>query len=225
VSASGITLQLAYHLRRHFWLGWSLARWLGLLLVVAIIWALLPWQAAPWPAAVPAVLFLIYVLVQTWASRQRFVRFKAIPGLDNPHSDRPSPQPLGVQEMVPVRASGWFTVEGQDQYYIDLEADYETVGTREHIVLGRVRPSRFLLLGRWPSLELGWWYIFFQPGMIRDMCLGHLHFGARPYLALRVIYAPVEETRQTVYLTFADPMALRRVWDDLRLDAPAGATP
>jgi hypothetical protein len=56
--------------------------------------------------------------------------------------------------------------------------------------------------------------------MIRTMDVGHLHFGRRPRLALRVVYAPDEETLQTIYLTFEDASTLRRVWDDLLRDAP-----
>jgi hypothetical protein len=219
LSSSGLILQIAYRLRRHFWGGWPLSRWLGLLFVVAILWALIRWRAFPWPAAIPAALYLAYLLVLAWAGRQHYLQFHALEEgatlLKNPGSL----PPLGVQEMVPVRATGWFAVEGQTQYYVDVEADIETVGTREHIVLGRVHPSRFLLLGRWPRYELGWWYIFFQPAMIRDLRLGHLSFGPRPQRVLRVLYAPDENTQQTVYLSFEDDQALQRMWEDLAKDA------
>ncbi len=224
MSISGLILQLAYRLRRHFWGGWPLSRWLGLLLVAIIIWALIRWRVYPWPTAIPAALYLAYLLVLAWAGRRRYVRFQPLAGAENPLDGPGALAPLGVQEMVPVRASGWFTVEGQTQYFVDVEADFETVGTREHIVLGRIHPSRFLLLGRWPSYECGWWYIFFQPSMIQNLRRGHLHFGTRPVLALRVTYAPDAETRQEVYLTFNDDQALRRVWDDLALDATRTAT-
>lgn len=219
LSTSGLILQIAYRLRRHFWGGWPLSRWVGLLFVVAILWALIRWRAFPWPAAIPAALYLVYLLVLAWAGRQRYVQFQPLAG-DGPAVDPPGNlRPLGVQEMVPVRASGWFTVEGQTQYFVDVEADFETVGTREHIVLGRIHPSRFLLLGRWPRHEQGWWYVFFQPAMIRDLRLGHLQFGARPQLALRVLYTLHEQTQQAVYLVFHDRQVLQRVWEDLAQDA------
>ncbi len=224
MSATGVILQLSYRLRRHLLLGWSLARWLGFLLAVAALWALTRWWSYPWPAVALAVVLLVQALSLAWAGRQGYVRFVALTEPDSLLGDTSSPPPLGDQELVPTRASGWFTVEGQNQYYVDIEADVETVGTREHIVLGRVRPSRFLWLGQWPQEELGWWYIFFQPSMIQEVCLGRLYFGARPQLALRVCYAPDENTRQKVYLTFNDRLALRRVWDDLLLDAPPGVT-
>jgi hypothetical protein len=112
-------------------------------------------------------------------------------------------------------------VEGKEQHYVDLEADFETVGTREHIILGRVLPSKFLVVGHWSYVELGWWYIFMRPAMLRELGVGLLYFGAEPLEALRVVYAPQPEVEQTVYLTFEDDTALKRVWDDLLLDAPA----
>ena len=97
--------------------------------------------------------------VLTWAKRQGYLRFRPLSG-DVAREPNPIPTgsalpSLGIQEMVPARASGWFTVEGENQYYIDLEADFETVGTREHIVLARVHPSRYLLFGQWPKVATG----------------------------------------------------------------------
>jgi hypothetical protein len=87
------------------------------------------------------------------------------------------------------------------------------------MLLARVYASHFLL-GRWPKEELGWWYIFFQPTMIRETTAGYLHFSSRPRLALRVVYVPDEEKQQKVYLAPDNPSHLQRVWDDLRRDAP-----
>lgn len=228
MSATGLILQFAYRLRRHFWLAWPLSRWLGLLLVAVVVWALIRWRPFPWMALIPAGFYLAYLLMLTWAQRQGYLRFEPLTGEagEGEHAalQTGSPPPLGIQEMAPARASGWFTVEGKDQYYVDIEADFETVGTREHIVLGRVHPSRFLLFGQWPTYEMGWWYIFFEPGMIQDMRLGRLHFGAQPHLALRVLYAPNGETKEAAYLTFDDAVVLRRVWDDLMQDAPPRVT-
>jgi hypothetical protein len=221
VNFIGIVLKFAYRLRRHWWLGWSLSRWWGLLFVITGVAALIKWWPSPWPAAVVAAIYLGYVAGLTWASRQGFVRFEPDSALPSSWQEVQDVPPLRKGEMAPVRASGWCSVEGQEQYFVDLDADFETVGTREHIVLARVHPSRFLLFGRWPSFERGWWYIFFQPTMIRGMTFGRLHFGPHPQLALRVTYAPNEKTRQTVYLASGDISVLRRIWGDILLDAPA----
>jgi hypothetical protein len=111
----------------------------------------------------------------------------------------------------------------QERYFVDVEAAVETVATREHIVMGRILPTRFLLVGRRPESDAGWWYIFFQPATIQEIRSGRLTFGVRTHPALRIEMAPNAETRQTIYLAFDDLDSLRRVWDDLALDAPAGA--
>lgn len=214
--AIGLILQAAYRLRRHRWLGWSLARWWGVLTFLAGVVVLLRWWSRPWHALLPAILFVAHVVLLIWAAQRRYVHFQATPA----PGEREAASPLRVEEMVPVRASGWFTVEGQNRYFVDLPADLETVPSREHIVLARVEPSRFLLLGTWPTEELGWWYVFFQSAMIQRMRWGHLYVGARPQRALQVVYAPDEETRQTVYLAADDAATLQRLWDDLMLDAP-----
>jgi hypothetical protein len=223
LSLRGLILEQAYRLRRHLWGDWPLANWLGLLLLMGGLASAMVEGMGHWLALLFGMLFLGHVLLSTWARRRGYVEFRASSPAD-PLLDQANPEmPLRAEEWVPVRASGWFTVEGKNQYYMDLEADFETVETREHIVLGRVHPSRFLWLGRWPAYEVGWWYIFFQPAMIRAMSLGQLHFGRRPRLALQVAFALDEETLQTIYLTSDDAPTLRRVWEDLLRDVPAGA--
>ncbi|MEJ2208974.1 MAG: hypothetical protein P8129_08060 [Anaerolineae bacterium] len=221
----GLILRLAYRLRRHLLGGWSLARWGGFLLLILGVWALFYWWPSPWPAAAAGVALLAYLGVLAWAGRKGFLHFQPLPEEARRIRDLPAPPALRLEEMVPARASGQFIVEGLAQYLIDLEADFETVETREHIVLARKYRSRFLLLARWPGYEVGWWYIFFRPEMIREMTVGHLYVGRRPGLALRLVYEPDEETQATVYLAFEDGAALRRVWDDLRLDAAAETGP
>ncbi|MGD8488912.1 MAG: hypothetical protein PVG54_13375 [Anaerolineae bacterium] len=216
----GWILRTAYRLRRHLWLGWSLARWASVLLLALAVVALFTWWPNPWPAALLTLLCVGFLLLLAWTARQRYLRFEPLPpGAALPHSPSTA-RPLRKEEMVPVRASGQFVVQQKTQHFADVEADFETVGTREHIVLGRVHPSRFLLLGRWPSEDLGWWYIFFEPPMIRDMMVGHLHHGPQPSLAIRIVYESDPETQQTTYLSSDDASILHRIWNDLLIDAP-----
>jgi hypothetical protein len=223
LSITGILLQLVYRLHHHLWLGWSLARWFGVLLGSAVAVTLIRAWRQPYLPALIGGLFVVYLLVLAWAARLRYVRFKLLAegwkGLGN----IPAGPPLRAETMIPTWASGHFSVEGQEQYYVNVAADVETVGSREHVVLARIRPSRFLLFGQWPSWEIGWWYIFFQPAMIRRVSVGNLHFGSRARLALRVVYAQDEETIETLYLAFDDMITLRRVWDDIMQDAPSEA--
>ncbi len=218
----GLILRLAYRLRRHLLMGWSVARWGGVLLFLVGIAALLLAWPNPWPAVAGSGSLLAYIMFLAWATRKGFLHFRPLRDEQSRIQALPAPPALRPEELVAARASGHFIVENLAQYLIDLEADFETVETREHIVLARKEATRFLWLARWPGYEVGWWYIFFQPPMIREMAVGHLYVGWRPSLALRVIYAPDEETQHALYVAFADGPALRRVWDDLLLDAPPG---
>ena len=199
-----------------------MGRWLGVLLFLAAAGVLVRSRMADWPlAAAFGVLFLAYSGILYWARRQRYVHFRPEALLNDP----PPPAGLDMAGLIPIRAGGWFTVEGKRQYYVNLDADYQTVPSREHIVLGRVYPSRFLLLGRWLEQEIGWWYIFFEPAMIRKVQVGHLHFGARPRLAVQLTYGPDVKTLETIYLTFDNLTTLEQVWADLTVDAPPGTIP
>ena len=224
MSLTGLVLQFSYRLQRHIRFGVPLARWVGLLLLIAAGWLLYRWWPMAWQGALLVGLFLGYVLVLVWAARSGYVQFMPGPGpdgssgLEGPPGSPDDAPPLRPEELVPVRVSGWFTVEGQDQYFVDVEAGIETVETREFIVMGRIRITRFLLLGRWPTSDAGWWYIFFRPSTVQQVRTGSLTFGARSRQALRIVYAPDADTVQTIYLAFDDPVALRRVWDDLVLD-------
>jgi hypothetical protein len=222
VSWRGIVLQLAYRLRRHFWGGWSIGRWLGVLLLLAIAGVLIRSRTAAWPvAAALGVLFLAYAGILVWARRRRYVHFAP----SQAPLDDPPPAGLDMADLVPIRASGWFTVEGKRQNYVDLDADYQTVPSREHIILARVYPSRFLLLGRWLEREIGWWYIFFEPATVREVQVGHLHFGARPRLAVQLTYGLDVKTQETIQVTFDNLTALKQVRADLTVDVPLGTIP
>jgi hypothetical protein len=226
LSIIGLAFRIAYQLRRHFWLAWPVSRWLGLALFVLALWAAGRW----WPNLLPATAvlgaWLAYLAFLALAARNRYLYYRPLPGAAAQLEKEERLPPLGKLELVPVRASGWFSVEGQSQHYVDLEADFETTGTREHIVLARVHPSRILLVANWPGYELGWWYAFVQPSDIRSLSLGRLHHGLRPRLALRIEYTLKLERKErieTVLLACADAATLRRVWEDLALDAPPGA--
>jgi hypothetical protein len=136
LSWRGIILQLAYRLRRHFLGGWSMGGWLGVLLHPAVASVLIGSRSADWPlAAALGALFLVYGGILVWARRHRTIYFA--PGEVLP-DDPLSAAGLEMAEMIPIRASGWFTVEGKRQYYVDLDADYQTVPSREHTILARV---------------------------------------------------------------------------------------
>jgi hypothetical protein len=125
---------------------------------------------------------------------------------------------MSVEELVPIRASGWFSVEGRDRYFVDLDADIKMVACRERIIMGRAYPSRFLLLGRWPDDELGWWYIFVSPPAVGEISMGRLHFGHNDCLAIQIVHTPDGETQHTAYVASEDSAVLYRVWENLLQD-------
>ncbi len=220
MSTKGIVLESTYKLRRHLWAELPLSRWLGILLLAAALGSLLVSWLRPWAAVLIGMLYLGYILILAWSSRREYIDYESLSSVEALRPDAAAEPPLRPEELVPVRASGWFSVEGRDRYYMDLEADFETVATREHILLGRVRPSQFLRIGRWSVDELGWWYVFFQPAMISEMDVGLLYFGAEAQQVLRLTYAPDAKTKKTIFLAFGTDVVLRRVWADLLLDAP-----
>jgi hypothetical protein len=212
----GLVLKLTYNLRRHLWGAWSLAHWLGLLIAAGTVAAVFRFWPSFGPALLLGALLVAYVAFLSWAKRMGYVYYRVLSNPDVLLSDANPRRPLRPEELVPVQASGWFTVEGEDQYLVEIEADLKITGMGEWIIMGRVHPSRFLLLGRLPGYELGWWYMFFFPGMVQEMSVGHMHFGRHSRLALRVVHESDEEPRQTIYLTSDEAWVLHLVRDDLQ---------
>jgi hypothetical protein len=214
---AGALLKLAYVLRGHRWLAWPLSRWLGVLILAAAV--LLAFRSRPsiWPALPWALLLLLYVAFLFWADRQGYVLFKAdaaaiLPECNQREGRARHPDP------IPVRASGWFTVEGREEYFVDIEAGIRTTVSGERIITGRVHPSRFLLLGRRPRHELGWWYLFVEPEAIREMQAGYLHHGPRARTSLRLGYSSHNNGVRHAFISSTDVPVIRRIWDALRQD-------
>jgi hypothetical protein len=130
---------------------------------------------------------------------------------------------LPAMGKVRVRATGYFEVSGMRRYFVETPAEYTTFETREHCVMTRVPLSRFLLLARSSPVEVGWWYTFFQPAMIRAMQKGWLYFGLRPRPAVCLqIALPDNSREETLHLSFDDEAARGLVLADLRRDAELG---
>lgn len=207
---------ISYNFTRHRIAGIPLTWWL---LAFAVAWPALmvlgtvrvtAWSIA---AAVVAVLLLVAIAV---GARNRYVVFR-------PAGERPAiaGRPLKPEEKVPARATGVFEVSGMNHYLADARAWFETVETREHIVIVWNPLSRFLLFAKTPKHLAGMWYAFFQPSHIRALQVGHMAFGGRVRPALRIAYQPDEaKARAHLYLAFDNEENLAAVLDDLRRDAP-----
>ncbi|WP_423225199.1 hypothetical protein [Candidatus Amarolinea aalborgensis] len=226
-----VLFKLSYNLRRFQAAGWSLERWLaGILLLLGLL-GLLRWLPGDGLSAGVAASAAVALLgLGRWAQRRDYVHFTA------DHAPPPSARAmLPMSELIPVSASGRFDVEGESQRFTELPAHYQSFEIREHVIIGRVRPARFLFIGRWPEQDIGMWYIFIRPRDLLSVTSGLLSHGRRSRLALRLVIArPEEEEKrnsllsarhkrdsiEVVFLSFDHSEDRQRVWVDLLVDAP-----
>lgn len=233
----GLIYQFVYNLERHRLFNFRLRRWL---IFLCLILAAATWFGA-WgagrPTAALVTLGAVGVLAAIWqAGRQRYTRF-----VEHAHNVA-SPGPLGEEEKlsgagklqpadppslesplpalskVRVRATGFFEVSGMRRYFVETPADYATFETREHCVMAQVPFSRFLLVGASNRDEVGWWYTFFQPGMIRSVTRGLLYFGLHPRRALQ-LQITTDNQNEVIYLSFDDEATRSLILADLMGDA------
>ncbi len=212
----GVLGWISYNFTRHRIAGIPLTWWL---LAFAVAWPALlilgSVRATVWSIAAAALAALLVAAIALGA-RNGYVVFR-------PASERPAMpgRPLRPEEKVPARATGFFEVSGMTHYLADARAWFETVETREHIVIAWNPLSRFLLLAKTPKRLSGMWYVFFQPAHIRALQVGHMSFGGRVRPALRIAYqAEGAKSRAHLYLAFDDEANLAAVLDDLLQDAP-----
>ncbi len=218
-SLIGRYYRLIYNLRNHVWVDITLEIWVILLLLVLALlfyFGVLPGGATL--AILALVLILVELLSQWWATSRFYVIFEAA---ESTIQDGTAPV-LGPRDKVLLRASGVFTVEGKEKRFTDLLAYYRTFDTREHSIMARRTPSRFLALGREKSETLGMWYIFFMPKDLNGVTPGRLYFGGAPNPALRLDYVRFNskgKARTSVaYLSFETKRSMEQVMADLLLD-------
>jgi hypothetical protein len=209
----GLIYQLVYNLEQHRLFNIRLRRWLILLCLVlpGVTW-LGVWGTGHVTAAIVTLGAAITLVMVWWAGRQRYVRFVA-----QSHSSLPE-SPLPPMSKTRVRATGFFEVSGMQRYCVETPADYTTFETREHCVMTQLSFTRFLLLSASNQDEVGWWYTFFQPWMIRSVTGGLLYFGLRPRLALQLQITADNES-EVLYLSFDDEATRTMVLADLQHDA------
>ena len=213
----GLILKVSYRLSRLRLWGQPLNRWLiflSLLGLPAVAVNLV--ESGPVADAVVILASLGLMLVLLWAGRTGHLIFRRA---ENPSLTRDGPQ-LAPEEKVPVRASGHFEVSGMRRYFIEAQAYFETVETREHIIIAWIPHHSFLGLAASPYQEVGLWYVFFMPATIKEIEVGRVHFGLRPRPALKVVYQSESGSRETVYLSFDHHEQQEAVLADLRRDAP-----
>jgi hypothetical protein len=190
-----------------WWLVGIAGGWIALLLLG---------HAQPTPAAIAAVVIAaVLLLAAGLGSRNRSVVFRPAE-LAPPLPARP----LAPEEKIPVRAAGFLQVSGMRKHFANVQAWFETVETREHILIARNPCSRFLLIAQTREHESGMWYAFFRPEHIRSVETGLACFGWRIRPALRIAFQPEDrKAEDRLVLSFDSLENLSAVLDDVRGDA------
>jgi hypothetical protein len=219
----GLIYYLFYNLERHRLFNIRLRHWLILFCVVlpATLWLRLCGTSR-----LVAVLVTLgaasALLAAWWASRHQFVRFEEhaavatgeISQSADHHWDDPRLPPTSKPRVC---ATGHFEVSGMRRYFVETPANYTTFETGEHCVMTQVPSTRFLLLGKSPEDEVGWWYTFFQPDMIRSLASGCLYFGLHPRPALRLEINKSDGAEdERLHLSFDDEATRSLILADLQ---------
>ena len=169
--------KLAYQIRHHRVGGWALDRWAVTLAWGASALILAQWQLRgrpvlpAWHWAILTLLLLAgaaLVVLRGWAAQRSYVTFDPQPGLMAPPA-----APVSPEDKVPLRATGWFDVQGAERFFADLTAYWRTYASREYAVLAIQHPTRFLLLAHSRPEDAGMWYAFISPrrsGKLRPAC-------------------------------------------------------
>jgi len=226
MSLWGGMLRLAYRLRHHRIGLLSLGYWP---LIVGLFLLVVAYRTAAQPYALLLIAAgLVLAGIMLLGRRQGYIRFRHDESLA---AHLPSGMsPLKADEKCAVRATGVLEVRDKRHYFVEAEADFATMETREHIVMARIPPSLMWLVARFPKEEVGWWYAFVKPPHIRSLQTGWLYHGLRPRPALKLVYLRRQliegkkKTREvvseeTVYLSAAEMPILHRLLENVVRDA------
>jgi hypothetical protein len=216
----GLILKSSYRLSRLRLWGQPLNRWLFLLSLLGILAVAVDLvESGPATDVVVTLACLSLMLALLWAGRTRHLIFRRAEHPSSSASVANVPQ-LAPEEKVPVRASGHFEVSGMRRYFVEATAYFETVETREHILIAWIPRSSLLGLAASLREEVGLWYVFFMPATIKEIEVGKVYSGLQPRPALKVVYRSESGSWETVYLSFDHHEQRETVLADLRCDAP-----
>ncbi len=238
---AGRLFWISYQVNRHHWMGAPMDRWgMIALLILAGLFAIRWLPGGSVGVLVCAVLLGMLLLLRSVASRHSYLIF-APEG--EPARHRPDAAMMNPADMLKLRATGRFEVEGRTQDFTELLAYFRSFETREHAVMAICPPASFLGVGAWPGHEIGMWYMFFKHKEIRRIDPGLLEFGGyrRPGLRIQVRqeippstspldvwggYRSGGRTKPkyedaTLFLSFDSLEDRARVLDDLTADALA----
>ncbi len=217
----GVSLYILHGLGRHRLLGATLGSWL---LVVLFLGAGLAWIGWLPGDVVLIVLLLILAAIliasQRWAQRRFYVYFSP------EAAAAPTPSPLPPTDKIATQATGLFAVDERTAAFTNLAAFYRTYPTREHAILARKTPTRFLGLGEADPTLVGMWYIFVAPAALTGVRAGTIGFGRSQRPGLRIDYVRTNKKDQPVaasaYLSFEEAGERDRAWADLLVESGRG---
>jgi hypothetical protein len=218
----GLCLYLLHGLGRHQLLGATLHRWLLIGLLVGALLAWIGWL--PGGVLLAGLLVAAAILLiagQNRAQKQFYVYFSPEPAAP------PTPSPLAAADKLPALASGLFAVDERTASFTNLNAFYRTYPTREHAILARKTPARFLGLGEADPTLLGMWYIFVTPAALTGVRAGAVGFGRSQRPGLRLDYVRTNKKGEAAltfaYLCFESLAERDRVWADLLVESTTSA--
>lgn len=173
--------RLFYRLHRYHVWDVPAGRWLvmGLLLLAGAM--TVGWLPGGWVAGsgLLALVLLYWAVGSSWR-RRGYVAFAESP--------RPevTPNPLAPSAKLPIRASGFFGVEGKHAHFTWLQGYFRTFATREHALLCLVQPDRVGLIASWPEKDIGMWYLFVKPGEVDRVRWGQVRYGGEALTCIAV---------------------------------------
>ncbi len=212
--------RLLYHLDHHYFVEVKLHTWVNWALVIlAVMMLLVRFQGSLVVAGLAMVILVFLSLSSRWARRRYYIHFVPDKTPDPPEDP---PLPLWPEDKLLHRASGHFHVEGKEGDWTNLIAYYRTFETREHAIMARRTPTRFLKVGQINPETLGMWYIFINPENLLDVTPGHIYFGGEGKPGLRLRWRRFNEKGKPLddiaFLHFESEADQQRVQADLLLD-------
>jgi len=208
-SIEGLIYLTLYRLHRHYFLGWTLVRWLVILsfaLPILLFTGIIPGGI---PMRVIGGSFSLSVLFLIWRTRRfGFHRFIAA---ENHPFDKITADALPFSKKIPIRVSGVFAVGKNRQNFVDEPAFYQTFETRERVLMLKISQS--------PNKNVGWWYNFFTPAQVQAINYGILKFGLQPRPALQLIVKPDGSEKVISFIIATDsPDNMTQILADLKAD-------
>jgi len=215
----GRLYHLLYHLDNTLFFEAPMRTWVNWgFVLLALVTLLVGLPGRFYLAGFSLLLILLLSLASRYARRRYYVHF--LPESPKPPDD--PPLPLWPQDKLLHHASGHFEVEDKAGDWTRLIAYYRTFETREHAIMARLTPSRFLKLGEFPPQHLGMWYRFITPENLLDVASGQIYANGEEEPGLRLRYRRFDDKGNPLedlfFLHFDSEGDRARVMADLLLD-------